>query len=729
MKIKYVVVAIIMVLTLSLSMPMIYLPTTVKADPGTLTVPGEYTTISAAIAAASPGDTILVSAGTYHETLQITTNSLNITAVGDVIVEGGAMFNTHYGDRQATIFVTGASNVVLNGLDIEGSGLGLPSGTKSYAVLYESSTGTVQGCTVSPNTIGDMSSTAIAAWDNSVVTIQGCTVENFGRIGIYANNATLNIVGNTIIGQPYASASLVNYGIEIEDYTGFSIATITNNNIYNCGNPSSPPTWSSAGIIADIFRYYAYYYPGQEGSCQPSTVQIEYNNIHNNFEAIELVGNAMSYAHYNNIYGNQWGVWTDTDENGNSTYFDAQYNWWGSSSGPNSVNPNDADPTYVNVANYLTSEYAPLLYINPTSVNKTPGDVNTDFTVSVTLSNFVNLMGLDIQLTWDSSLITLVSVDYTTTLNALWGAGQWSEVYTQQSAGSYELAATSTSSAASYAGASNLFTLTFQVEAPSSNFPTSTPIHFNLVKLSDNTTPTPNPIIPTTVTDGTYTISGIVPGLEFKVRWYNGNSFVPVTTGSPYHFECSQMFFVDVYVTNAVDLTGYDLTINFDNTLVAYNGNYGGIFGTNNAVYNSGTSSIEAYGSGSAWTGSEGLLVSLMFHVQFAATPAHIWNSAPTHPNYETFPISITSATLTFTTGTISFSGISIPAALNIEIDFIRGDVDCNGAVNIADISDVAYYYGQAAPAQYDLNSNGIIDIYDIVTIATNYGYIAPGST
>jgi len=722
MKIKYVIVAIIMVLTLSLSMPMIYLPTTVKADPGTLYVPTvAYPTISAAIAAASPGDTILVSAGTYYETLQITTSSLNITAVGDVIIEGGAMFTTHYGDREATIFVTGASNVVLNGLDVEGSGLGVPAGTKSYAVLYESSTGTVQGCTVSPNTIGDMESTAIAAWDNSVVTIQGCTIENFGRIGIYANNATLDINGNTIIGQPYMSASLVNYGIEIEDYTGFSIATITNNNIYNCGNPSSPPTWSSTGIVVDAWRYY------DEGSLQPSTVHIEYNNIYDNFEAIELVGNAMSYAYYNNIYGNQWGVWTDTNENGAQTYFDAQYNWWGSPSGP--VADVDYESGYVNIANYLTSAYAPLLYINPASVNKTPSDVNTDFTVSVTLSNFVNLMGLDIQLTWDSSLITLVSVDYTTTLNALWGAGQWSEVYTQQSAGSYELAATSTSTAASDVGASVLFTLTFQVEAPSINFPMSTPIHFNLVKLSDNTTPTPNPIIPTTVTDGTYTISGIVPGLEFKVRWWNGSSFVPVTTGSPYRFECSQMFLVDIYVTNVVDLTGYDLTINFNNTLVAYNGNYGGIFGTNNAIYNSGTSSVEAYGSGSAWTGSEGLLVSLMFHVQFAATPDHIWNSAPTHPNYETFPISITGATLTFTTGTISFSGISIPAALTIEIDFIRGDVDCNGAVNIADISDVAYYYGKAAPSQYDLNSDGIIDIYDIVTIATNYGYIAPGAT
>jgi hypothetical protein len=45
--------------------------------------------------------------------------------------------------------------------------------------------------------------------------------------------------------------------------------------------------------------------------------------------------------------------------------------------------------------------------------------------------------------------------------------------------------------------------------------------------------------------------------------------------------------------------------------------------------------------------------------------------------------------------------------------------------VNIDDISDVAYYYGQQASVklEYDLNDDGIINVYDLVTIATNYGY------
>lgn len=291
----------------------------------------DFTSIQAAIDKASADDTIIVHDGTYNEALYIN-KRLTIRAASTPVIKGGQMRATNYGNRQATIFVEDADNVILEGFDVEGQGLGVPSGTKSYAIIYENSGGIIRDCIISPNTIGDMYSAAIAAWDNSDVTIKRCMIQNFGRIGIYSNNATLSVEGNTIIGQVYGLNNLVNYGIEIEDYTGPSSAQITSNEIYNCDNTHPSPLWSSGAIIVDIWR--SYY------DLSPSTVSIKNNDIHDNFEAIEIVSSSLSYAHYNDIHNNRYGVWVNPDLYNNYAMFDARFNWWGDASGPNQTTTN-----------------------------------------------------------------------------------------------------------------------------------------------------------------------------------------------------------------------------------------------------------------------------------------------------------------------------------------------------------------------------------------------------
>lgn len=281
-----------------------------------------YYSVQSAINAANPGDTIWVYDGTYNEALYIS-KSLTIKAASAPVIQGGQLWATNYGNRKATIFVENAANVILDGLDVEGQGL---SGAKNYAIIYENSGGTIQKCVSSPNTIGDMNSAAIAAWDNSDLTIESCVIKNFGRIGIYSNNATLLIKGNTIIGQIYSLDNLVNYGIEIEDYTGPSKAEITGNEIYNCDNTHPSPQWSSAAIIVDIWR--GWY------DLLSSNVTIKGNKIHHNFEAIEVTANSISWAHYNCIRDNRYGVYVNPDLYNNNVTFDARFNWWGDSGGP-----------------------------------------------------------------------------------------------------------------------------------------------------------------------------------------------------------------------------------------------------------------------------------------------------------------------------------------------------------------------------------------------------------
>jgi hypothetical protein len=88
--------------------------------------------------------------------------------------------------------------------------------------------------------------------------------------------------------------------------------------------------------------------------------------------------------------------------------------------------------------------------------------------------------------------------------------------------------------------------------------------------------------------------------------------------------------------------------------------------------------------------------------------------------------VSFEDAHLSFLEGPIDMSGIDMPVPLNITIHLIRGDVDCNGKVDVFDLRTVAAYYDQSLPVKYDLTMDGTIDIFDLVVVATNFGYGGP---
>jgi hypothetical protein len=81
------------------------------ADDGVLTVPDEFDTITAAVDAASPGDIVLISPGTYNEAVDVTTDEVTIrgTDRNEVILDGE--FELDNGVR-----VLGASGVVVENL-------------------------------------------------------------------------------------------------------------------------------------------------------------------------------------------------------------------------------------------------------------------------------------------------------------------------------------------------------------------------------------------------------------------------------------------------------------------------------------------------------------------------------------------------------------------------------------------------------------------------------------
>jgi len=328
-KISALVIAIMLLTSILLVAIPIVSADTLEVGPGK-----PYSTIQAAIDAAGSGDTILVYPTPGSYTPFNVSGKVDLTIVANtthaVIVNGSQSVTTNYGARDAVIFVENSLNITLEGFDIEGFGLGTVN-AKNYAVIYENSSGTIRDCIVSPNTIGDLQSTGIGAWDNSDLIVDPCTIKNFGRIGIfYFNNCSGGIYGNVIIGQVYSGVGDVNYGIEIEGLYGACDVEIIGNEVYSCDNTNSTPTWTSSGILID--GWMESYTPP---TMQSSTVVIEENDIHDNYIGIDVVANPLCHVHYNDVYDNRiYGVCSGSDSLGNNITLDARFNWWGDASGP-----------------------------------------------------------------------------------------------------------------------------------------------------------------------------------------------------------------------------------------------------------------------------------------------------------------------------------------------------------------------------------------------------------
>jgi hypothetical protein len=357
------------------------------------------------------------------------------------------------------------------------------------------------------------------------------------------------------------------------------------------------------------------------------------------------------------------------------------------------------------------------IYVNPDPTTKNPSDLNSFFDVFVDVQ-INNLFAFDINITWNNDLITLSNLD-NSSLASVWPQGFFEPLTTpgyQTGTGSVRFAAVATGGTG-YSNTGHLFKLTFEV-VKTSNFALTTPIHFNSVKLSDSHAEP----ISVTVTDGTYNMNAQKPDLELEFIGTNSTKF-------------GATFQIKVYATDCYNLDDYNLVILYDHSLLRLSSVdwTNGVLGdtSDQASYTEsppGTINVVDAG-GLTWTGTKGLLFTLSFTVQsYGDTKPHIWRQNNQDPLYAL--IRLDDATLSFTDGTITKNGITMPDDLSIVVNLIQGDINLDGSVDaVGDLRTVAIFYDITSTdpqwntgyniSQYDLKPDGIIDIFDLVLVAT----------
>jgi hypothetical protein len=327
--------------------------TLVVDDDGVQCPSPDYNSINAAITAASPGTTINVCAGFYHE--QVNVNKNNLTLLG-------AQANT---DARTRAFLPDpttqsiiehecgpvqleADNIVLNGFTVQGSTLTDPcflagiwsnpgfSGTKGgFEIVYNIVQDNISGIELDSNC--DASSTLVQynLIQNNSVPGRGSgngIQTNFGlcnatidsnKFSGHTNSSFLVVAASSNL--TFSTNELVAGTPESIAFLNVTTATIRDN--ISTGSTNTFGTVDLFGGNSNITIYGNTLLDGDRAIV-----------VENPFSTFGVTPNSNITAHQNCIKGNSVaGMEVDAGAYPLTPQLNAENNWWGSSSGPNEI--------------------------------------------------------------------------------------------------------------------------------------------------------------------------------------------------------------------------------------------------------------------------------------------------------------------------------------------------------------------------------------------------------
>ncbi len=761
-------VAILMLLT-----TIFMVSTTVKADPAIIHVPEDYETITLAIAAANPGDTIIVAAGTYDEQV-IITKSLTLQGAGNTTIiqpsgtgtltssytlgtQAGAFWNGYKLASIISVENVGTAGVIVKNLKVDGVNVnGLPVGADYVVgISYGETTGTIDDVTVVNMNNVPIATRTYGMWLDAVSTSVSVEVKNssisyYNKNGITARGAhlTVNIHDNIIVG-PGTPGTQVPNGIVLAFGCG---GTVSYNEISS--HHYTEGIWLSCGIMGYdakdgvIIEHNEVYdndvgiapsshstiyaneiydcYQGIELEAGSAYNDINGNQIHDNDYGIHLLGPGSPYytglgdepgpgnkANYNNIYDNTEGVrnWDTTQT------FDARFNWWGDPFGPTASPPaGDKVSGYVDYAPWLIEQYPPAvlvpkLYVDPeTKEVWTPAEC-TEFNVTIVIEGVPDLYGFEFKLTWNSSLINLVKIHVK--VDQIWTNYFIAHNETWHGPDCtdwYWLAASATAPMKTgFDGTAILVELTFHIKYDPC-YPDACSTPIHFVDVKlSDSYADP---IPIWVQDGLYQIRSSKPKLEIKPASTTINKY--------------QDFPVEIWLRNATKVYSYAFEVCYNTTIldvanvVIHQEFLPGPYLIKSLQINEidGSVRVELQEADNAPPANgDGLLVTITFRV----TEVAIWKKGQNNTLYsliefESWKLDVKCPEPRILEGDLV--GIE-----NAEYWFmpVLGDVNSDGVVNVVDLRMVAMKWGSTAPEilkLVDLNCDSNVDIYDLVLVA-----------